>query len=352
MGSWQIAVIRGIPIKIHWSFFIIPLFYAIGGNSVAAAVRGVVFILLVFACVALHELGHAVAAQYFGIRVREILLLPLGGLAQLANLPQRPQQELVIAVAGPAVNFAIALILGLMGWLWQPALLSVQALSQGALAMAGVDLLRDLLIANLALALFNLLPAFPMDGGRILRAGLGFFLRYEDATRLAVWVGRIFAVGFVLLGLLGGNFMLGLVGIFIYAAAGAEYKMIRQQAAGQRLRAGDVARSAVALHPRDLLGQVWPAIMNSAQPLYPVSDGGRLEGVTTPAEVEAGYHRFGPAGMVAQVTQTPAPIAPAAMPLAELHALMAQRQLPAVLVVDDARVVGVAAWEDVAREVG
>lgn len=342
--SWQIAVIRGIPIKIHWSFFIIPLFYGLGAGSLAGAVRGVVFILLVFACVVLHELGHSIAAQYYGITVREIILLPLGGVAQLQSLPKKPMRELVIALAGPAVNVIIVIALAAV----VPGLLNMRALTQQATASAGMDLLRDLAITNLFLALFNLIPAFPMDGGRVLRALLGLVLPYKDATRIAAWVGRVFAVGFVLIGLFTGNFLLALVGVFIFSGAGAEYGMVRRQAALDKLSAADVTRPAVSLHPLDLLGQVLPGVLSSAQPLYPVMDGQRLEGMITPQSLQLAMQRFGPATPLEQVAAVPTGI-PADMSLFDLYELMRQRNANAVLVMEGARPLGVAHIADVVQ---
>ncbi|NOZ49041.1 MAG: CBS domain-containing protein [Chloroflexi bacterium] len=346
MGSWRIATIRGIPIKIHWSFFILPLFYGLSAGSTAGAIRGVVFILLLFACVVLHELGHSIAAQYYGIPVKEILLLPLGGLAQITRMPRRPLHEFVIAIAGPAVNIAIVLMLGLV----VPSLLDVQRLSQQALSLAGVDLLRDLTITNLYLAGFNLLPAFPMDGGRVLRATLNAFLPFATATSIASWVGRLFAIGFAALGLYTGNWVLTLIGLFIFFGAGAENSMVQQQARGEAQVAADVTRPATPLHPLDLVGAIESQVRPSAQPLYPVIDGPRLEGMVSRADVLDAITLFGP-GTPVQTIAARAHYVPPNMSLDQVHQIMTSRHLPGVLVIDGHKLLGVVDIRDVEEAV-
>ncbi|NOZ71295.1 MAG: site-2 protease family protein [Chloroflexi bacterium] len=342
MGAWRIATVRGIPIKIHWSFFILPLFYGLGAGSPAGALRGVVFILLLFACVVLHELGHSLAAQYYGITVKEILLLPLGGLAQMTRMPRQPLQEFVVAIAGPAVNIAIVILLGLV----VPSALDLQRLSQQAGASASVDLLRDLAITNLYLAGFNLLPAFPMDGGRVLRAILNAMLPYETATSIASWVGRLFAIGFALLGLATGNWILAAIGIFIFAGAGAENTMVQQQAIWERFVAADIARPATSLHPLDLLGQIEPQVRFSAQPIYPVIDGPRLEGMVSRDKILAAAQALGPGTPVQAITDRARYVA-ADMPLDQLYQVMMTKQLPGLLVIDNHKLLGVVGIEDV-----
>lgn len=344
MGAWRIATIRGIPIKIHWTFFILPAFYGLGAGSTAGAVRGVVFILLLFTCVVLHELGHSIAAQHYGIPVKEILLLPLGGVAQMTRLPRRPLHEFVVAIAGPMVNIVIVILLGLI----VPSVLDVQRLSQQAAAMAGVDLLRDLAITNLYLAGFNLLPAFPMDGGRVLRALLNTVLSYENATLIASWVGRIFAAGFTVLGVGIGNWVLVLIGVFIFFGAGAENSVVQQQARWERLLAADVARPATPLHPLDLLGQIEPQVRFSAQPVYPIIDGPRLEGMVSREDVLAGAQALGP-GTPVQVIANRAHYVPADMPLGQLHQVMLTKHLPGLLVIDNHKLLGVVGARDVAE---
>ncbi len=346
MSSFRIATVRGIPIKIHWTFFILPLFYGLSAGSTAGAVRGVVFILLLFACVVAHELGHSIAAQFYGIRVKEILLLPLGGLAQITRMPRRPIHEFFIAIAGPAVNILIVIILGLL----VPSVLDLRRLSQQAVALAGVDLLRDLTIANLYLAVFNLLPAFPMDGGRVLRALLNMVLPLTTATSIASWVGRVFAIGFVMLGLATSSWTLTLIGMFIFFGAGAENSMVQQGARWQARTVADLMRPATSLHPFDLIGQIEPMVRASAQPVYPVIDGARLEGMVSREAVLQGLHYFG-AGTPVQAITARAHYVHPDIPIDALYEILSMRHLPGVLVIDGKQLLVVVGVDDVLQVV-
>lgn len=224
--SWKIGRIAGIDLRMHATFTLLLGWVALSalwsGGSVAGAVGAVLFTGAVFATVVLHELGHALMARVFGIPTSEILLLPIGGVAKLEGMPKNPKQELLVAVAGPAVNVALALGLGALivvtGTRVDP---SADALAQ--------PLLMRLLGVNVALAVFNLIPAFPLDGGRMLRALLAFRLSPLRATWIAVWFGRVFAVGFAIFGLLHAP-MLTLIGVFIWLAGSAELAVARRTA--------------------------------------------------------------------------------------------------------------------------
>lgn len=208
--SWKLGRFAGIDAYVHASFLLLVGWAAwaayAGAGTGLAALLGVVFLLGVFGSVLLHEFGHALTARHFGIRTRRIDLLPIGGVAQLEDEPKSAQEELAIALAGPAVNFIIA-----------GSLFTVT----GALGLPTFGLLGSLMIANLSLGLFNLLPAFPMDGGRALRAVLATRMSPHEATRIAVNVGQIAAIAMGIIGLFT-NWMLMLVAVFVYLAAGAE----------------------------------------------------------------------------------------------------------------------------------
>jgi Zn-dependent protease/CBS domain-containing protein len=200
--------------------------------------------LLLFTCVVLHELGHCVVAQRLGSRVMGITLLPIGGVASMASLPERPRDEAWVAIAGPLVN--VVIVLGLLPWLgWSAAYEGWNTLPRSA-----ADLPGALLRANLVLVAFNLIPAFPMDGGRLLRAGLACFLPYARATALAARIGQVVALLFIAMGL-GGMPMLTLVGAFVFVAAGRESGVIqlRETWSGRLVR--DVMRPAHILAAGD-----------------------------------------------------------------------------------------------------
>jgi Zn-dependent protease len=229
--SWHLGRILGIPTRIHASFALVLLWIGVStwtsAQSGLAVMLGLAFALAIFACVLLHEFGHALVARRFGIGTRRITLLPIGGVAELERSPEDPRAELWIALAGPAVNFAIAAVLSLVGF------------TTGAFASAGLAKLvfTALVWANLLLGLFNLIPAFPMDGGRVFRAWAQRRHGRLRATRMAAKLGRGLAVGFGIWALVAGNLVLGLIAVFVWFAAGRELAMVEAMAAYERERA-------------------------------------------------------------------------------------------------------------------
>ncbi len=200
--SWKIGTLAGIETRIHVTFLLLLAWVGaahwIAGRSMDAALNGMAFILAVFGCVLLHELGHSLAARRYGIPTRDITLLPIGGVARLERMPEKPAQELWVALAGPAVNVAIAAVL--FAWLsithsWAPL---------GQMHVASGPFVERLLVTNVWLVLFNLIPAFPMDGGRVLRALLASRMEYVRATQIAAGIGQ------------GLAFVFGLIGLFRY----------------------------------------------------------------------------------------------------------------------------------------
>src|SRR5690349_12287170 len=223
--SWKIGTVAGIGLNVHATFFLLVAWvgvtYWIQAGS-AAALEGVGFILALFACVVLHELGHALTARRFGVQTRYIVLLPIGGVAGLERMPRNPRQELLVALAGPAVNVALAILLflavRLTGPLPTPSVYDFDVLS----SVRGF--VYQFVFVNVVLALFNMLPAFPMDGGRVLRALLAMRMSsYARATGIAAWIGRLLAL---LLGAAGvyefRNPFWVLIALFVWIAARSE----------------------------------------------------------------------------------------------------------------------------------
>ncbi len=222
-NSLLIGRLAGIRIFLHWTFLLLLGFLVFAevrrGSSAGAVLTSVGFVLALFACVVLHELGHSLAARRFGIGTRSITLLPIGGLATLERMPEKPRQELLVALAGPAVNVVIALVL-------YPFIAPVGAfegigLSHGAHGAVGPGFLTALFWVNVMLVVFNAIPAFPMDGGRVLRALLAMRLGRPQATAIAAGLGKLIAVGFVFYGLFNAPFLV-LIGIFVYFGAHTE----------------------------------------------------------------------------------------------------------------------------------
>lgn len=217
--SWNIGAIAGINIRIHAAFLLLPgwvaISYWLAGHGLNLMLAAMSFIVALFGCVPLHELGHAMAARQFGIQTADITLLPVGGLARLERMPEEPRKELWIALAGPAVNVAIAVVL----YFW--IALNHQWGPLTRIRVAAGPMVERLLVANVWLVLFNLIPAFPMDGGRILRALLASRMSHPKATRVAALTGQGLALVFAFVGFFG-NPMLIFIGLFVWIGASQE----------------------------------------------------------------------------------------------------------------------------------
>lgn len=291
-SSWKIGRLLGIDIRLHATFLLLPLWVAYSEYSrhyhwedVAAGlgVTGLLFVFIIF-----HELGHALTARHFGIRTRDIILLPIGGVARMERMPARAGQELLVAGAGPAVNLALAL-----------ACFLVLYAREGAAALADPPTMRGDLLAwtawiNLTLALFNLLPAFPMDGGRVLRALLALRLDYPRATDIAATIGRGFAAVLVFLGL-PDNPMLMLIGAFVWIGAGEEAGATRMHSVLAGVHVDQVMLTRFqAFGPGESLARVVNHLLASCQQDFPVCDDqGRVTGLLRRADVVAGLASHG-----------------------------------------------------------
>jgi len=277
--SWKFGTVAGIGLYVHATFFLliawVGVTYWLAGGS-AAALSGIAFILALFACVVLHELGHALTARRYGIRTRDITLLPIGGVSRLERIPDDPRQEVWVSLAGPAVNVVIAAVL--YAWL----LLSQTSRPLSVLTMARGPFLERLLLVNVSLAVFNLLPAFPMDGGRVLRALLAMRMDYVRATQVSAHVGQAMALVFGLLGLFTNPFLV-FIALFVWIGAAQEASMVQMRTA---LSGIPVSRAMLTdfhtVAPDDTAKRVLELILAGSQQDFPVVDGGqggRLAGV-------------------------------------------------------------------------
>ena len=281
--SWKIGEFAGIGVYMHATFLLLLGWVAFvhwqDGQSGAAVVSGLAFVLAIFACVVAHEYGHALTARRFGIKTREITLLPIGGVARLERMPDEPRQELWVALAGPLVNVVIAA--GLFLWLqFTGSLVPVEQL-----AVQSGSFLERLMMVNLFLAAFNMLPAFPMDGGRVLRAVLASRMEYTRATQLAANVGQGMAFLFGFAGLFG-NPMLLFIALFVWIGAAQEASAVQMKSA---LGGIPVARAMLSdfrtLQPGDTLARAAELILAGSQHDFPVVEGDRVTGVLTRADL-------------------------------------------------------------------
>ena len=331
--SVKIARIAGTEVKIHITFLLFLAwigfaYYQRGGP--AAAIDAVLFLVLLFGCVLLHEFGHVLAARRFGIPTPDITLLPIGGVARLQRMPEKPWQELIVALAGPAVNVIIAGVLFLIvgrriDWSQLEHLLSPSA-----------PMTVRLIVFNIWMILFNLIPAFPMDGGRVLRAVLALFLSYGRATQIAAWIGQALALVFGFIGLVGPNPMLILIALFIYMGASQEAALAQMKEISVGLQVSEaMVTHLVSLPEHARLDDAVEALLRTSQHEFPVLDEREhVVGILTRDDMFAALKKNGLNTPVAEVMQRNLPSVHASDPFEQAFRLMQERGLPVLPVVD------------------
>jgi Zn-dependent protease len=341
--GWSIPVFRvaGIQLRIHITFLLLIgwvafAYYAQGGSP--AAVGGVLFILLLFACVVLHEFGHALAGKVFGINTPDITLLPIGGVARLERIPDEPVQELVIAVAGPAVTALIAL----------GAFVAGGSLEYPPTVKTSIP---DLLFTmNVILLLFNLLPAFPMDGGRVLRALLATRMPYARATQIAALVGQGFAFAFGFAGLLIPNPFLIFIAFFVYIGASQEAALAQMRDVSRRFPVSSaMVREFRTLSEDASLQEAVDALLATSQHDFPVmNDAGDVAGLLTRHDLIAALRKNDPALRVGTVMRRDIPTVTTGTRFEDAFRIMQECNCPAVPVLDRMkRLVGLLTPENV-----
>tara|TARA_R110002096_G_scaffold200639_13_gene384748 strand:+ start:2337 stop:3440 length:1104 start_codon:yes stop_codon:yes gene_type:complete len=272
--SFPIARIFGTQLRIHFTFFFLLAGFGYMGfreGEMTGAIFGVIFAIALFTCVVLHEFGHAFAGRFFGIRTPDITLLPIGGLARLERMPTNPWHEFVIAVAGPAVNVVIAAILGLFLYL-NP---TYGEMPEGFPPLSVSQLMVYMFMVNISLVVFNMIPAFPMDGGRVLRSVLASIMPHARATSIAAALGQFLAVlgGLWAINNPGANFVLIFIAIFIFFAAGREASSAKLRAQIQGLTVSSAMLRKFETLPPDMpLGEASHLLVAQSQSDFPVLD--------------------------------------------------------------------------------
>ncbi len=297
--SWKLGEFRGIAVYMHATFLIligfVVLSYWSSGHSFGKTLEGVAFVLVLFSCVILHEFGHALMAARFGIRTRDITLLPIGGVARLERMPEEPLQELWVALAGPAVNVIIAL--GLFAWIQFTTVFS--PLEQ--LGVTTGSFLERVMAVNVLLVVFNMIPAFPMDGGRVLRALLARSLEYTRATQIAASVGQSIAMVFAFVGFFTNPFLI-FIALFVWIGAAQEASMVTMKAA---LGGVPVRRAMMTdfrtLQVGDTLQQAIDLILATPQQDFPVLDGGQVLGILTSRDLMIALQGHGASALVQDI---------------------------------------------------
>lgn len=300
--SWRICRIAGIDVYVHATFALLLLWVGYASyqprHSVNDVLAGLAFILCLFGIIVLHELGHALTARRFGIKTRDITLLPIGGVARLERMPEDPKQELLVALAGPAVNAVLAGLLFVVLLVGDLPLMGPEEMG----SFSG-NLVGQLFLVNVGLALFNLLPAFPMDGGRVFRAILAMRLDYVRATRIAAGVGQMMAIGFGLLALFGQpdrvNPFLLVIALFIWVGAAAEAGAVQLKAGLAGVPVSRVViRTFATLTPDDTLATAANRVLEGFQHDFPVVSDGAVAGVLLRNQLLVGLAEAGPDGRV------------------------------------------------------
>jgi stage IV sporulation protein FB len=348
--NWAISLgsIAGIRVRVHFTFVLFLLwigaaFWQAGGPDRAAT--GIAYILLLFACVVAHEFGHILVAARYGGVTEDVILLPIGGVARMRHIPEAPREELAVALAGPAVNVVIATVL--------IALIGPHALASGlGVPGRGIGILPGLAVANLVLAVFNLLPAFPMDGGRALRALLSIRMGRAGATDLATRIGHALAVGMGVSGLLFGYPMLMLVALFIWFGASAENSEAQLHGFARRLSVADAMITRYATLPAGAtIAEAVSLLIHSTQHDIPILDGaGKPVGLLTRDRILAALHQHGGGCPVADVLRADIPRVSDSGQLDDALRLMEEQGLPAVLAVDRAgRLTGLVTLENLGQ---
>lgn len=330
--SIDIARIAGITVRLHATFVLLLLWIGIGHfieGGWPAALQGLAFIVAIFGSVLLHEFGHALAARRYGIATPDITLLPIGGVARLERLPERPREEFVVALAGPLVNVAIVAVL-LVG-----AFLTGRSGFLARFALIGGDFFAQLLFVNVWLVLFNFVPAFPMDGGRILRALLASRLGFARATNIAASIGQAFAFLFVLLGFFF-NPMLIFIGLFVYMGAAGEASSAQLRDFARSFPVSAVMLTDVrALYEDTRLGDAVEAMLRGTQREFPIVDqDSRVQGMLCREDVIRALQHHGPHVPVAQVMQARLPLLHGSDMLHRVFPLMQAGKHSALAVVD------------------
>jgi stage IV sporulation protein FB len=346
--SIKIARIAGIDVKIHITFilFIIWIwftYYNSGGAK--AAFDGVVFVLALFGCVLLHEFGHALAARTFGIRTPDITLLPIGGVARMLRIPDKPHEELIMAIAGPAVNFLIAgVLIFILG-----SKIDLGYIEN--LDKPGIELLGKLATVNIMLAMFNLIPAFPMDGGRVLRAVLAMLMDYTKATKIAAGIGQGLAFLFALIGLFF-NPMLIFIALFVYLGAAQEASMVQAKSFSTDMLVSEAMMTRLMTLPQHAtIKDAVEALLRTSQHEFPVLDEyGRVLGVLTRDDMITALKNGTEYAPVVDYMRTNLPYVMPYEPFEEAYRKMHEFSSPAVVVVDyDGRFVGLVTPENIAE---
>ncbi len=354
--SIKIGRAFSIDVKVHWTFLLLLIFFAfLNYNNTGSLVSALVTVLIVvalFLCVLLHEYGHSLVAQRMGVEIQDITLLPIGGLARMKSMPERPIDEVKVAVAGPLVNVVLAPIFIGLAFLFGFNHTTLTNIFQAQDSIGNVLLYLGAI--NVFLVVFNMIPAFPMDGGRVLRGLLATRFGPVRATDISSTIGQFFALAFFLIGVFAVQPILALIAIFIFFGASGEQQMVRQRETMRGLLVSDVMgtkRRTETVTPYHNFGQVLDAVIHGYQEDFPVVDeSGNLVGILTRNEIMTAAHSPQQFSSVRDLMKTEFPtISPDADLFKDGHRLLQESNLRAIPVVKAGDLVGMLTIDDIGQ---
>ncbi len=347
--SLSFPKIAGINIYIHWTFSLLIIWIVYNnvraGLDPVQVVWSVLFVLSLFVCVTLHELGHALSAKRYGIKTQDITLYPIGGVARLEKMPEKPRQELVVALAGPAVNFIIALLLS-------PILINTDFVtdeSSKVLIIGADNFLPMLGMLNITLAVFNLIPAFPMDGGRVLRALLAMKLGRVKATQIAAGIGKFLAFGFIVLGFYSNPFLI-FIGLFIILGANAEEQMVTTQALIVELTAKNaMMTNFISLDKDEPIANAIKLLLAGQAKSFLITEGGTPYGIIDRDDIIRGVKEFDENQSVQHIAQKDLIYVNSTTSLIDVFVEFRKTRAPLILVKDNNHLAGIIDTENIAE---
>lgn len=331
----------GIRVSVHWTFLLIIAWVVFidvrQGLGLTPILFSVLFVMTIFLCVVLHEFSHSLTARRFGIATRSITLLPIGGVADLEKMPEDPKQELAVSLAGPLVNLAIALILWIL--LYSTGKMDLSPADFRVIDRSNFFII--LMFANLVLALFNLIPAFPMDGGRVFRSLLAMRLPRDQATLVAMNMGKVFAFFIALWGLYTNPFLI-VIAVFIYIGAQREYEMVKYASVLSGYTVEQVLmHEYTPLHPHDPLKRAVAILLDGPEQRFIVTDQGRVVGILTRNDIIQGLMNHHEDVEIEKIMNTEVTVFYAHSDLEEAYEKMRYQQISMAPVVEQEQVKGV-----------
>ena len=347
--KWSINAgkLFGIQLRIHLTFFLLLLFVffavLVERHSVQPALLSALFICTIFACVVIHEIGHSLIARRFGKEPRSITLLPIGGVASVEEMPKKPSQEIAIALIGPFINVVIAAVLFVIAG--NKVKVELPTLYPETLAA----FIGGLIGVNIMLAIFNMIPAFPMDGGRVLRSLLALKMDYVRATTWAANIGQAIATFFIFFGIFF-NFWLVLIGIFLYLGAGSEKQQVVLQALLAQVPAAEAMTTEyISLRPDDTMATALEHLHHGSQVDFPVISDSNIEGILTRDRILASIHTKGLNVPVSEVMDKSFASVEANMGLDQVYRKLLSGNKTAVVVMEQGRLLGIIGLDGISR---